>query len=79
MPAASPTGSGDRNRRKPPRLRPPDRKASTDSAALASLRALEAGAQTLGAPLRQTKKYLCKRSVMNRLLTFAPAKIIAQC
>ncbi|WP_262984678.1 hypothetical protein [Nostoc sp. PA-18-2419] len=38
MPAASPTGSGDRNRRKPPRPRPPHRKASTS----------EAGAQTFG-------------------------------
>ncbi|WP_189523279.1 hypothetical protein [Nostoc sp. PA-18-2419] len=48
MPPASPMGSGDRNRRKPPRPRPPHRKASTDSTALASLRASEAGAQTFG-------------------------------
>ncbi|WP_262984659.1 hypothetical protein [Nostoc sp. PA-18-2419] len=33
MPPASPTGSGDRNRRKPPRLRPPHHKASTAQAA----------------------------------------------
>ncbi|WP_189523530.1 hypothetical protein [Nostoc sp. PA-18-2419] len=38
IPPASPTGSGDRNRRKPPRLRPPHRKASTP----------KAGAQTFG-------------------------------
>ncbi|WP_262984668.1 hypothetical protein [Nostoc sp. PA-18-2419] len=32
MPAASPTGSGDRNRRKPQRPRPPHHKASTPEA-----------------------------------------------
>ncbi|WP_138505618.1 hypothetical protein [Nostoc sp. PA-18-2419] len=45
MPGASPTGSGDHNRREPPRPRPPHRKASTDSAAK-SLRASETSAQT---------------------------------
>ncbi|WP_138501264.1 hypothetical protein [Nostoc sp. PA-18-2419] len=37
-PAASPTGSGDRNRRKPPRLRPPHRKASTPEASVQTFR-----------------------------------------
>ncbi|MBP5975129.1 hypothetical protein HW132_20910 [Brasilonema sp. CT11] len=34
MPAASPSGEGVRNRRSPPRLRPPHRKASTEETSL---------------------------------------------